>query len=732
MSVKKPFLLVLCALAFLAAGYLPDRVLAQTQGPSSNSIARSGVFQQASATPTPAPSDTATAAPSTPPVPYSELTANAIPLGKPLFLENDGGKKFSFQVNFSYLGTEADYRILRLPAPVDRRWVVIQVTIDYLKGPTTQGESLLNEDEFDIVSRGQILNRDYFKYTPSPTLDQIHLFPEKKGLGFLVYQFDASDPQPILRLVHNGKTYFFRLFTAFQSNELLKEANQTGIAKIKPPRVDFAKDKVGTKENPVPVGTTVSYQLQGTNTTLEMTIRKILRGYDAYKQSNDVWEIVGPPENGKEYIMPYFEIKMAGSDSQVFSLDDDLWSVISNGQNVEMNSYYFFCPMPCIHGYQTYLGGTSEGWLTRLVNQGDPNPLLVFNNQLYFSLNSGKSSEAGASSSQTKTFAAGALTYNNVNSIQVFKELDQKFVIHALAFSPDGATLAAGSDDRKIHLWNVADGTEKKVIDSKKIGVKSLAYSPDGTLLAAADIDTLVMVWDASSGEVVKEIKQGGKGIFVRFLPDNTLVSVDRNGIVTIWNPRTGEALKRYTTPRHTMDKSCANSYLLDFDMTPDGKTFAASLACGYASAWKPETGNVLFTSEDHRADSWKIATLSSVALSPQRPVFAFGSDFYHEGDLWLIDVADLDKNIRINSVGNMQLNIGAMSFSPEGSLLAAGLSNNIRVFWPEIPSGFLAGQGFRDLKAHKAQVTTLAFSNDDTLLASGDYKGKIILWNIP
>ena len=56
-------------------------------------------------------------------------------------------------------------------------------------------------------------------------------------------------------------------------------------------------------------------------------------------------------------------------------------------------------------------------------------------------------------------------------------------------FSPDGHTLAAGSDDDKVWLWNLTDPAHPTRLGQPLTGpagyVTSVAFSPDGQTLAA-------------------------------------------------------------------------------------------------------------------------------------------------------------------------------------------------------------------------------------------------------
>jgi WD40 repeat protein len=69
--------------------------------------------------------------------------------------------------------------------------------------------------------------------------------------------------------------------------------------------------------------------------------------------------------------------------------------------------------------------------------------------------------------------------------------------VSAVAFSPDGETLASASYSGAIRLWEVATGRERYRSPGHRGAVWSLTYSADGRWLASASSDTTVLLWSA-------------------------------------------------------------------------------------------------------------------------------------------------------------------------------------------------------------------------------------------
>jgi hypothetical protein len=66
---------------------------------------------------------------------------------------------------------------------------------------------------------------------------------------------------------------------------------------------------------------------------------------------------------------------------------------------------------------------------------------------------------------------------------------------YCLRFAPDGRTLASGGGDHRVHRWDLAAGRELAPLAGHLGQVLCLAYSPDGTRLASGSMDATALIW---------------------------------------------------------------------------------------------------------------------------------------------------------------------------------------------------------------------------------------------
>lgn len=95
----------------------------------------------------------------------------------------------------------------------------------------------------------------------------------------------------------------------------------------------------------------------------------------------------------------------------------------------------------------------------------------------------------------------------------------------ALAFSPDGRTLGSGEESGRIGLWDIAASRRVHHLEGHAGIVSALRFSPDGRWLASGGVEGMVVVWDAATGSRRSEHVCGGIVLDARFSGDHLLVA---------------------------------------------------------------------------------------------------------------------------------------------------------------------------------------------------------------
>ncbi|MHB2015634.1 MAG: WD40 repeat domain-containing protein [Candidatus Xenobia bacterium] len=117
---------------------------------------------------------------------------------------------------------------------------------------------------------------------------------------------------------------------------------------------------------------------------------------------------------------------------------------------------------------------------------------------------------------------------------------DDTTAVSAVAWSPDGSTLASASA-AEVKLWNARDGSLLQTLQT--VNVSGLAFSRDSKMLATPDRDKQMRVWDVKTGKVLATLEHDAPGFFndaVGFAPNGTVAGPADN-LVKVWDARTGE-----------------------------------------------------------------------------------------------------------------------------------------------------------------------------------------------
>jgi WD40 repeat protein len=296
----------------------------------------------------------------------------------------------------------------------------------------------------------------------------------------------------------------------------------------------------------------------------------------------------------------------------------------------------------------------------------------------------------------------------------------------AVAFSPDGHLLAAGSTGDRIRIWNVQSGTLLHTLTSETMkDVWALAFSPDGRVLASGS-EGIVARTSSSAGVLYEavtfwDVKSGRKlstsladllvGLALAFSPDGrTLAVAALDGIALL---RSGDGSNQHFFPF---------DYAMSVAFSPDGKVLAAGTDGGYDPAhhlhpssialWDVASGKHLLTIP-HQSGA-----ISSLAFSPDGHLLATASAEKAVA-VWSVATGTLFRAFEGHSGA-----VTAVAFSPDGRMLAAGSADQTIQLW-EVRNGTLV----RTLNGHTTAIASIAFSPDGRTLASGSSDVTLALW---
>ena len=281
--------------------------------------------------------------------------------------------------------------------------------------------------------------------------------------------------------------------------------------------------------------------------------------------------------------------------------------------------------------------------------------------------------------------------------------------VNSVTFSPDGTTLASGSWDPSIKLWDVATRANIATRTRFTSGVYSVAFSPNGDILASGSGDTVNHLWDVATRAMITTLQGHTDDVTsVSFSPDGAiLASGSEDRTIKLWNvaARTNIA----TLEGHTDDVTSVS-------FSPDGGILASGSWDDTVKLWDVVTETNIVTLTGHEGN------VTSVSFSPGGRILASGS-WDDTVKLW-----DVVTGTNIATLEGHRGNVTSVSFSPGGRILASGAGSWDRTvkLWDVV-----TGTSIATFTGHRSSVTSVSFSPDGAILASGSWDDTIKLWDM-
>jgi len=270
--------------------------------------------------------------------------------------------------------------------------------------------------------------------------------------------------------------------------------------------------------------------------------------------------------------------------------------------------------------------------------------------------------------------------------------------VFTVAFSPDSATLAVGTADGKIRLWNVTDPARPMLIGSpitaanQGFSVDSLTFgrdSTDGVTLAAGSRDGYIRLWNVTNPRQPELLTQpplpaaqpGNSVLSVAFSPNGrTLAAGSSDGYVRLWDMAGPGAAPRSAGLFRAADVGTTVATVAFSPVNDD--VLATGGSDGVVRLWdvadpiKPALLDLPYTSN-------AIGNLVySVAFNPVGDILAAGTD---QGTIQLWNVTNPDRGQFIGTpfaAASANTPVFAVRFSPVDNILASGGGDTTTRIW--------------------------------------------------
>jgi WD40 repeat protein len=309
--------------------------------------------------------------------------------------------------------------------------------------------------------------------------------------------------------------------------------------------------------------------------------------------------------------------------------------------------------------------------------------------------------------------------------------------VWAVAFSPDGLTLASGGADRLVRMWDIETGRLLRSLRGHTNDVRAIVFTPDGHTLATGSEDRTIRLWNGMTGEPTKLLftRYDHNVCSLSLSPDGLMLARgSHNKDIKIWEVTTGtELMTLLGKDQYDHHWSVCVAF------SPDGIHLANGTDIGKIKVWEVlPSGDERVLHDGHWRRNVEDSTetrgyfieddggfqkpmdywIGAMTFTPDAKTLITGS---RDTTIKLFEMPDVIERKTLTGHAGW---VRSLSASPDGKVLVSAGDDQTIKFWD-----LATGRNFRSLKGHGGGVRCVAFSPDGRRLASASWDRTIKLW---